>query len=53
MAEKEREVGFTVLLRDFNQDMVSAWSDQQAFGDEKFDRLIQVNCCTYKGSLRL
>ena len=38
---------FKVLLRDLNPDMVAAWQDPQAFGDDKFTNLVEVRltCC--------
>lgn len=33
---------FKVLLRDVNPDMVAAWQDSEAFGEDKFTDLVEV-----------
>ncbi len=34
--------GFKLLLRDFNSELVEAWRDKEAFGDAKFQGLVEV-----------
>lgn len=33
---------FKVVLRDVNPDMVAAWQDSEAFGEDKFTDLVEV-----------
>jgi hypothetical protein len=41
-----KEVSFKVHLRDYNEAMVSAWEDKEAFGEETFKDLIEVTNAT-------
>ena len=43
---------FKILLRDLNPDMVAAWKDPEAFGDDKFTDLVEVRCVTYSSQLK-
>lgn len=38
---------FKILLRDVNPEMVAAWMDLEAFGDDKFADLVEVRRVTY------
>ena len=42
MAGKEEGPGFKLLLRDINPEMVKAWEAEEAFGEDKFQDLVEV-----------
>ena len=45
------ELFFKVLLRDINSDMVAAWEDGEAFGEEKYRELVEVSETRERNSL--